>query len=164
MHPSALDRDTLLTQCEVTRTRRSGPGGQNRNKVETAIVLVHRASHTTVEASERRSQAENLAVALGRLRRELAVRVRCPAPPTPSDLWQSRLNGHQLSINPVHDDYPQLLAESLDQLAATDWNIATTAECLATTTSQLVGFWKGYAPAFQRVNTERQARGFRRLT
>src|SRR5262249_27924451 len=40
-HPAARAPDALLAECEVRRTRRSGPGGQNRNKVETAVVLRH---------------------------------------------------------------------------------------------------------------------------
>ena len=36
MHPAELPIPELLRQCEVVHTRRSGPGGQHRNKVETA--------------------------------------------------------------------------------------------------------------------------------
>ncbi|RLS56548.1 MAG: peptide chain release factor-like protein [Planctomycetota bacterium] len=164
MHPAVLERDALLSQCEVTRTRRSGPGGQNRNKVETAIVLVHRPSGISVEASERRSQGENLAVAVTRLRRELAVGVRSPEViSSPSPLWMTRLRGSRLTVNPDHDDYPPLLAESLDHLAALDWNVSSAAQRLQTTASQLVGLWKNHPPALDRVNQERRVRGLRRL-
>ena len=37
IHPAALPFDALLKECEVRRLRRSGPGGQHRNKVETAV-------------------------------------------------------------------------------------------------------------------------------
>ncbi len=50
-HLAALDLKRLASGCEFRRTRRSGPGGQNRNKVETAIVLVHRPSGIVAEAT-----------------------------------------------------------------------------------------------------------------
>ena len=52
-HPAALDPERLLAACDATRTRRSGPGGQNRNKVETAVILRHRPTGIQAEANER---------------------------------------------------------------------------------------------------------------
>ena len=165
MHPAELPIPTLLQQCEVVHTRRSGPGGQHRNKVETAIVLTHRPSGLKAEASERRSQAENLDVASGRMRRTLAVHVRTyrPLEPTPSELWKSRLRGTRIEINAEHADFPALLAESLDLLAQRDWNVPELAPHLGTTLSQLVKFWKKEPLALVRVNAERAQRGFGRL-
>src|SRR5262249_15351793 len=68
IHPAALPVEELLADCDVRRTRRSGPGGQRRNKVETAVTIVHRPTTISAEASERRSQAENCTLALFRLR------------------------------------------------------------------------------------------------
>ena len=165
MHPAELPVVELLKQCEVTRTRRSGPGGQHRNKVETAIVLTHRPSGLMAEASERRSQAENLAVATDRLRRVLALGVRTyrPLESSPSERWRSRLKGTRIEINGEHPDFPALLAESLDRLAQSDWNAPELAPQLGTTLSQLVKFWKKEPPALLRVNAERDQRGFGRL-
>jgi hypothetical protein len=75
MHPVFLDDEGLLALCRVERTRGSGPGGQHRNKVATAVRLVHEPTGLVGQASERRSQAENLRVALRRLRLELALGV-----------------------------------------------------------------------------------------
>ena len=87
-HPAALDDDVLLAQCDQKFMRRSGPGGQNRNKVETAVVLHHRPSGLVAEANERRSQSENKREALRRLRFALAMEVRTGVdplePPSPS--------------------------------------------------------------------------------
>ena len=120
-HPSCLATPALLLQCEVRRQRRSGPGGQHRNKVETAVVLVHQPTGLRGEASERRSQAQNLKVAVRRLRIKLAIHFRSPhSGPSGGDrspLWQSRVRGLKIAISPAHDDYPSLLAEALDVLS-----------------------------------------------
>src|SRR4051794_13878872 len=73
LHPACVPTAALLLQCEVRRQRRSGPGGQHRNKVETAVVLVHGPTGIRGEASERRSQTQNLKVAVQRLRVKLAI-------------------------------------------------------------------------------------------
>lgn len=74
------DDETLLAACDVEPFKGSGPGGQHRNKTESGIRLLHRPTGIAVQASERRSQAQNLGVALERLRDELA-KLRRPPPP-----------------------------------------------------------------------------------
>lgn len=66
----------LLAQCEVRTTRGSGPGGQHRNKTDSAVRLRHLPSGVTVIAEERRSQHQNKAVAIDRLRAAIATEVR----------------------------------------------------------------------------------------
>jgi hypothetical protein len=164
-HPATLDDDELLRQCVEVRTRRSGPGGQHRNKVETAIVLTHSPTGIAAEANERRSQADNRRAALFRLRVNLALKFRTERLPdtTPSDLWQSRCQGGRIAINPSHADFPSLLAEALDTLAANDWDAAAAAEHLTVTSSQLAKFLKLEPRAFALLNTEREQRGLRQL-
>jgi protein subunit release factor B len=65
--PFPTDRATLESEVEMTFYRAGGPGGQHRNKTETAVRLVHRGSGITVTASERRSQARNRELAWERL-------------------------------------------------------------------------------------------------
>ena len=165
MHPAELPIPDLLQQCDVVRTKRSGPGGQHRNKVETAIVLTHRPTGLKAEASERRSQAQNLEVAADRMRRTLAVGLRNYRPPesSPSEQWRSRLKGTRIEISGEHTDFPALLAESIDLLAQADWNVPELAPQLGTTLSQLVKFWKKEPAALLRVNAERAQRGLGRL-
>jgi len=163
MHPAALPDDVLLAACDETRTRRGGPGGQHRNKVETAVVLRHRPTEVTAEASERRSQAENRGVALRRLRLQLALHHREPAAPTPSPLWTARTRRGCLTVAVGHRDYPALVAEALDQLAAVGYRTAAAAAALGVTTSQLVGLFRRAAPAWTAVNAARAAAGLSRL-
>ena len=52
---------------EETFARSSGPGGQNVNKVATAVTLRHRPSGVSVSAQDSRSQAVNRKLARERL-------------------------------------------------------------------------------------------------
>jgi protein subunit release factor B len=52
---------------EEVFSRSSGPGGQNVNKVSTAVTLVHRPSSISVTVQETRSQYRNRQLAVIRL-------------------------------------------------------------------------------------------------
>jgi hypothetical protein len=157
-HPADLSGDDLLAVCDVGRTRRSGPGGQHRNKVETAIVLTHRPTGLTAEAGERRSSVENRRAALGRLRLRLALEVRTVRSRT-SARWSGRVRDGRLAINPSHDDYPALVAEALDVLAVHAWEAPAAAAQLGVSSSQLVRLLGHEPRALVRVNEERAALG-----
>ena len=79
-----LDDDALLAQCEVQAHRASGPGGQHRNKAETAVRLVHLPTGVTVEGKDERSRTQNLRIALARLRERLEKRAYRPPPRRPT--------------------------------------------------------------------------------
>ncbi len=51
--------------------RGSGPGGQHRNVTESGVRIRHLPTGIVVQASERRSQAQNRDLALERLRKAL---------------------------------------------------------------------------------------------
>lgn len=70
--------DALLAECDVETLKGSGPGGQHRNKTETAVRLFHRPTGLRSQASERRSQGQNMGVALERLRALLTVHYAPP--------------------------------------------------------------------------------------
>jgi hypothetical protein len=162
-HPAGLAAERLLADCEVERLRRSGPGGQHRNKVETAVRIRHCPTDITAEASERRSQPENLAVALRRLRVTLAVSVRSTGRFEPSEEWRRRVQNGRIVVSPRHAEFPVLLAEALDALAAHGWDVGETASRWACTASQLVKFLSLEPRALKLLNDHRGQQGRRRL-
>ncbi|MHC4427513.1 MAG: peptide chain release factor family protein [Planctomycetota bacterium] len=161
-HPAAVPEPELLRQCRVSFGRASGPGGQHRNKVETAVHLLHEASGLSATASERRSQRENQRVATRRLRLRLAREVRRPIAPKryrPSALWVGRRQGEKLPVNPNNRDYPALLAEALDVVVAMGFDVGGAAGVLGVTMSQLARLIRHDRAAFAKVNEGRRERG-----
>jgi len=165
-HPSCLDDDALRKESEETFGRQRGPGGQHRNRRDSAVHLRHKPTGVEVVAAERRSQQDNRRVAWKRLRLKLARRVRRRIDTNryrPSALWESRRQGNKMSVSPTHADYPPLLAEAMDVVEARAWDVGGAAGTLQVSMSQLVRLIRHDAGAFERVNRGRVARGWHAL-
>ena len=163
MHPAESMIEHLLKDCEFQRTRRQGPGGQHRNKVETAVVVKHLPSGVIAEANEKRSQDANKNEAIFRLRLALAVEVRIDREPQPSELFRRRTVNGKLSVNPRHSDFPGVLAELIDRLQMNDYSIPETAKMTGISGSQILKFLKLHPPAFDSFNRERESRNLHRI-
>jgi protein subunit release factor A len=70
-HRFSTDPEVLKKQVVVETYRSSGPGGQRKNKTETAVRIKHLPSGITVIATEYRSQSQNRELAFERLRERL---------------------------------------------------------------------------------------------
>ena len=155
-----------MRECEIKHTKGSGPGGQHRNKVQTAIQITHLPTSLVSSASESRSQQANLSNAQVRLRLRLALKCRTTlddeageeSPPQPSALWTSRTKGGKISVNHNHADFPSLLAEALDVVWATR-DVRMTSEQLGVSTSQFVKFLAKAPAALAQVNALRASTG-----
>ncbi|MBX3390133.1 MAG: peptide chain release factor-like protein [Phycisphaeraceae bacterium] len=168
-HPAALTEEELLKHVTLSRGRDGGPGGQNRNKVETKVTLTHEPTGIEAQASERRSAEENRKVALRRLRLALATQHRC-APvardsfgDVTSDLWRSRCAGGKIACNPDHADFPSLLAEALDVIEVSGLDAKKAALRLSCSASQLIKFVKDHPAAFEMWNRQRGSLGLHLL-
>lgn len=138
-----LDSAELLAQCEVDLYRASGPGGQKRNKTSSAVRLRHGPTGLIVTAVESRSQHENRARALQRLRRAIALTQRRPADPSgglPDYYAEALHRDASLHVNPRHEDYCRIIQYVLDVLHAHEAGIADAAAALHVSTGQLVRF------------------------
>lgn len=165
-HPACLDDATLARQCRVTFGRGSGPGGQHRNKVETAVFVTHVPTGVKATAAERRSQGQNRHVAQRRLRTKLAITVRTTIRMNrfrPSALWVQRRQGKALPVNARNRDYPALLAEAMDVVTAMTFDVGGAAGVFGVSMSQLAKLLGREPAALAWVNRGREARGLPKL-
>ncbi|MFO0941667.1 MAG: peptide chain release factor-like protein [Pirellulales bacterium] len=177
IHPAALPIEQLLQQCQIQTGRRSGPGGQHRNKVETAVVIKHLPTGITGRASERRSQAANREEAIHRMRLNLAVQIRLEKVPAetvdkPCELsdcrtdfhWSNRVKKGRILVAQDHQDFPAVIAGVLDDLLAHSWSPSDLAERFATSSSQLNKLLRTYPPALEVLNRKRTESGLSKFS
>jgi len=156
-----LDYDDarLLAECQVHRYRASGPGGQHRNKVSSAVRLHHKASGLVAVASESRLQNENKTRALKRLRAAIALVARVPLPE--KVVWPQTVNvvGGRLRVNEKNPAIHYVIALVLDAFAASGGRLREAADLLGLTPSSLTRFLREHPKAWREVARIRSAAG-----
>lgn len=149
----------LLAECQVHRYRASGPGGQHRNKVSSAIRLRHQPSDLVVIATESRLQSQNQARALKRLRAAIALVARVPLPE--KVVWPESVSvAHgRLRVSEKNPAIHHVIALVLDAFADCGGRLAEAAKSLGLTSSSLVRFLKEHPKAWREVARIRNAAG-----
>lgn len=142
----------LLGECEVHTYRASGPGGQKRNKTSSAVRLHHQPSKLIAKAEESRSQHQNKAKALRRLREMLAISVRLPPPERITWPENVQVVDRQLKVNPKNPSLCHVLGLVLDVLAASNGRLSDAAEKLGLTSSSLSRFLLKHPKAWIEAN------------
>jgi hypothetical protein len=176
-HPATVPVEELLKQCELRTQRRSGPGGQHRNKTSTGAFLTHRPTGVVGEATESRSQSTNRDVALQRLRFLLALEVRTTSPlegslvnrsdSAPSFLGEDsceaavrkRYRRHPLKLAETNADKPALLALVLNDVWVAGGQPSLVTPLWSVSTSKLVAFLRSHPAALRWVNQVRSHHG-----
>lgn len=158
LEPAALRRrldwpdGELRAECTVHTHRTGGPGGQHRNKTESAVRLHHRPSGLVVTGQERRSQHQNAASALARLREALAIQFRAPLPPAP--VWPPgvQIRDGRLRVSETNPGYFQVLGLALDALAHFKAKPQDAAAYLGVSTSSYTRFLAENHKTWQEAN------------
>src|SRR4051812_7938048 len=109
--PYAMRDGKLRGECRGGADRGGGAGGEKRNKTSSAIRITHLASGIAAIAEESRSQSENRARAMSRLKHKLAMELRTEVDPATFRVpeWvgeYKRVGFHMAEGNPL---YPSML-------------------------------------------------------
>ena len=158
--------DALAAQCEVDRYRASGPGGQHRNKTESAVRVRHAASGLSAIAEESRAQHENKVRALKRLREHVAIDLRAAAAVAPSARLAALVAGGTAPLGERTREKPEYLiaiAELLDIFVDAGAEVAACAQRLGVTTGAMSKLLMHDERVARAVNRMRHARGLRPL-
>ena len=143
-----LDDETLLQYCQQECYRASGPGGQHRNKTDSAVRLSVLGGSVVALCADHRSQHRNRADALRRLRVAIALELRLPVSnPEP---WQG-----SWKLGKKDRRYASFLAHILDVLAHNEWVVGLSAKALGISTGKLVRVLAHDPKAWNIVNQAR---------
>lgn len=125
----------LLAQCEADHYRASGPGGQKRNKTDSAVRLRHLPTGLIVTATESRRRLENQLRAVRRLREALCYRLRRPVDSAHASEAVTLLFDVKRSLSPRDPNFLEAMALLLDLLEADQGRIGDVAKRLDRTTA-----------------------------
>ena len=162
----------LLAQCEVDTYRASGPGGQKRNKTSSAVRLRHPPTGLIVIAEESRSQHENRAKALKRMRQALYLKLRddlALAALTPATLAAraeyglARDSDGRLHLGRKDPRFWPAAGVVLDVLLAAQGRVSDAAAALGLSTANLIDFLQVEDKVWEQVNQMRTRFGHKPL-
>lgn len=156
----------LLAECCVDTYRASGPGGQKRNKTSSAVRLRHNPSGIMAIGEESRSQHENKARALRRLRLTIALQVRLPINgdrDVPEVFRKYRTAAGRIEISSRNPDYAAVVAVALDVVDGSRGVIKDAAARLGISTAQLSKFLGKEGSVLAAVNAIREKAGLKPL-
>jgi hypothetical protein len=169
---AGLSDAQLLAQCAVDLYRASGPGGQKRNKTSSAVRIRHPPSGLIVIAEESRSQHENRARALRRLRQALFLKVREELPATERtpealtarpDWGPARDREGRVRLGRKDPRFWPAVGVALDVLQAVEARVGDAAALLGVSTGNLIDFLESDPKVWEQANHLRARFGHKAL-
>jgi hypothetical protein len=155
-----LSDPQLLAECDVDTYRGPGPGGQKRNKTDSAVRLRHKPTGLIVIAGESRSQHENRARALKRLREALALRIRHEVTDATQEAVRACIDkSGRLNVGRRDARFLPAAGALLDLLVAHQGSVGDVAKRLGLTTGNVSGFLTGDEDVMTEANRIRAAFG-----
>jgi hypothetical protein len=155
-----LSDPQLLAECDIDTYRGPGPGGQKRNKTDSAVRLRHKPTGLIVVAGESRSQHENRVRALRRLREALALRIRHEVTDATPDAIRACIDkSGRLHIGRRDMRYLPAAGALLDLLVAHQGSVGDVAKRLGLTTGNVSAFLTGDEDVMTEANRIRAAFG-----
>ena len=148
-----LSDEELIKLCKIDFFKATGPGGQKKNKTESAVRLTLNEPQVTASASEDRQQSVNRARALKRLRLQIALEWREEFQP-----WDD-----QWDMNPKNPRYPLFAAFLIDALDDSDWQVSTAAQNAGVSTGKFIKLLSRSDQLWQYVNQQRQKKNLKSL-
>jgi hypothetical protein len=148
-----LSDEEFIKRCHIDFYKASGPGGQKKNKTESAVRLTLRDSTITASASEERQQSVNRSRAISRLRMQVAFELRETA-----KVWEG-----QWDMNQKNPKYPQFIACLIDHLVKHSWKVSDAATNLSISTGKLIKILAKNDTLWQLVNQSRIKAGHKPL-
>lgn len=174
----SLPDEAILAQCDIHIYKASGPGGQHRNKVSSAVRLRHKETGITATANDSRSQHSNRKLALQRMRMNIALRLRSPLAPTgdepnlPEILAECihvatkgpQAGSARLTIGRKNHRFWLVAAYLLDILTGAEGKVAQAAEMLGITTGNLTSVLKSDRHLIAAVQEIRKSHNMRPIS
>ncbi|KAE8687682.1 Class I peptide chain release factor isoform 2 [Hibiscus syriacus] len=169
-----LKDEELMRQCQMTSFKASGPGGQHRNKRESAVRLKHLPTGIVAQAVEDRSQHMNRSSALARLRTLIALKIRNPVSlesySPPPELLQIlpqsstlRTSDSGPQIGPNNPKFVSGMQALLDLIFAVEGSISDAAKFLGMSTGALSRLILSDDSLWKAVNELRVSKGMKSL-
>ncbi len=167
----ALDDRALLSQCAVDTYKASGPGGQHRNKVSSAVRLRHGPTDLSAHGDDSRSQHENKRLALRRLRVAIATTLRHPVDTAADglpevveeclhrDKVRPGASRRRLTVGRRDERYWRVVAALLDVLEALEGRVSDAAAWVGISTSNLIKVLRADQRALTAVQDIRRRHG-----
>jgi hypothetical protein len=167
------DETALLKDCRVDTYKSPGPGGQRKNKVATAVRLVHEPSGISAQGHQTRSQGRNKTLALRNLRMHIACACRQPQdlsqltiPDEVAECFQrsaGRASGRhvklRLSLPSGNRCFWPVAAFVLDVFDAAEGQLSRASGALGISTANLAAFLRSHRHLLQAAQAIRKSQG-----